>query len=204
MKALSSIFAIAILFVAGAAPALAAGNAVAGKEKSALCQGCHGETGNSASADFPKLAGQPHTYIFKQVTDFQNERRLNETMQPMAATVASLEDLHDIAAYFSSQKMGKNDGSFDAKKVKAGEDIFLNGNAANGVYGCVNCHGENGKGNQVFPRIGQQWKDYLVRQLKALKKGERANDRGGMMRDIAQKLSDQEIDNVTEFLASIK
>jgi cytochrome c553 len=204
MKALSSIFAVAILFTAGAAPVLAAGDAVAGKEKSALCQGCHGETGNSASADFPKLAGQPHTYIFKQVTDFQNERRLNETMQPMAATVASLEDLHDIAAYFSSQKMGKNDGSFDAKKVKAGEDIFLNGNAANGVYGCVNCHGENGKGNQVFPRIGQQWKDYLVRQLKALKKGERANDRGGMMRDIAQKLSDQEIDNVTEFLASIK
>ena len=204
MKALSSIFAVAILFAASAAPALAVGDPAAGKEKSALCQGCHGETGNSASSDFPKLAGQPHTYIFKQVTDFQHERRLNETMQPMAATVESLEDLHDIAAYFSSQKMVKNDGSFDAKKVKAGEDLFLNGNPTTGVYGCVNCHGENGKGNQVFPRIGQQWKDYLVRQLKALKKGERANDRGGMMRDIASKLSDQDIDNVTEYLAAIK
>jgi cytochrome c553 len=33
-----------------------AGDPVAGKEKSALCQGCHGENGNSTSADYPKLA----------------------------------------------------------------------------------------------------------------------------------------------------
>jgi cytochrome c553 len=202
MKALSSMVAVFALLFAGAV--FAEGNAALGKEKSALCQGCHGEIGNSGSDDFPKLAGQPHTYIFKQVTDFQNNRRINETMQPMAATVASLEDLHDIAAYFSSQKMVKNDGSFDAKKVKAGEEMFLNGNPAKEVYGCINCHGENGKGNQVFPRIGQQWKQYLVRQLKALRSGERANDRGGMMGDIAKKLTDHDIDDVTEYLASLK
>ena len=49
-----------------------AGDPVAGKEKSAMCQGCHGEDGNSAAPNFPKLSGQLASYIQKQIHDFQN------------------------------------------------------------------------------------------------------------------------------------
>src|SRR5450756_2499905 len=45
---------------------IGAGDPVAGKLKSAFCQGCHGEDGNSATSDFPKLAGQYAVYIQKQ------------------------------------------------------------------------------------------------------------------------------------------
>ena len=39
------------------APVWAAGDAQAGKLKTASCAGCHGQDGNSAIPSFPKLAG---------------------------------------------------------------------------------------------------------------------------------------------------
>ena len=38
-------------------PIMAAGDASAGKSKSAVCAACHGVDGNSPSDMFPKLAG---------------------------------------------------------------------------------------------------------------------------------------------------
>ena len=46
-----------------------AGDAAAGKAKSAACGGCHGFDGNSPLATYPKLAGQNEAYITKQVKD---------------------------------------------------------------------------------------------------------------------------------------
>ena len=80
------------------------GDPVAGKDKSAFCQGCHGEDGNSATGAFPKLAGQWSDYIQKQFREFQNGARVNETMTDMAASVSEFQDVFDIAAYFASQK----------------------------------------------------------------------------------------------------
>ncbi|MDH4276283.1 MAG: c-type cytochrome [Gammaproteobacteria bacterium] len=193
--------------------ALAAGDAAAGKGKSELCQSCHGEQGLSVNPECPNLAGQKPGYIYKQVTDFQKNLRNNDTMSPMAGMVTDMQDLKDIAAYFSSQKsMSQKEGSFgkssgDKKKVEAGKKLFLEGNSDSGVYGCVNCHGQDGRGkdatNQIFPIIGGQTKDYLVKQLMDLKAGTRTNDPAGMMGDIAKKLSEKEIDEVADYLSAM-
>ena len=168
------------------------GDPVAGKEKSALCQNCHGEDGNSATSDFPKLAGQYAIYIQKQIKDFQAGRRKNEIMTDMAATVTEEQDLLDISAYFASQQKMKG-----AKPVftKAGQRRFVSeGN------GCKTCHGINGKGlapNSPFaPVIGGQHKDYLIRQLKAFQTLTRDNDMSGMMSWVAQNMTDEEIEEV--------
>jgi len=182
----------------------AAGDPKAGKAKSELCQGCHGLDGNSVAPEFPNLAGQKAGYIVKQIKDFQRGHRVNDTMTGMAATVTSVGDLKDIAAYFSGQKMNKG-GSGKSGLVNKGKKIFTKGTPS-GAYGCINCHGTNGKGksdhNDVFPVIGGQHKVYLVSQLKAFRKGDRSNDPAGMMGDIAKKLSDKEIDAVTEYLST--
>lgn len=184
----------------------AGGNPKAGQTKSELCQGCHGADGNSATGEFPRLAGQKMGYIVKQIKDFQSGSRVNDTMTGMAATIASIEDLKDIASYFSSQKMAKSSSS-DASLVKKGEEIFINGNVNADVYGCVNCHGKDGKGksseNDVFPVIGGQHKEYLIKQLNDFRKGERKNDPAGMMGDIAKKLKDEEIKAVAEYLSTL-
>ena len=199
------VVAFAIAYPAQAALATV-GDPEAGRDKSALCQGCHGEDGMSPSGDFPRLAGQHAGYIRKQFSEFQKKIRTNnETMMEMSETVTDKQDLRDIAAYFANQKSMY--GEKTGKDVSVGKNIFLNGNPKTGLYGCVNCHGENGKGkspgNEVFPVIGGQHKDYLVKQLTELRAGERTNDPAGMMRNIASRLSDAEIDAVTDYLSEL-
>ena len=193
-----------IIFFAITSTASAVGDPVAGKDKSALCQGCHGEDGMSAAPNFPRLAGQYAGYIRKQIADFQARTRKDDTMEGMADTVTEKQDLEDIAAYFASQKIMKGDSSTNSFP---GKYLYINGNAATNLYGCTNCHGENGKGkspnNSVFPIIGGQHKDYLVKQLNDFRSGSRSNDPAGMMGDIAKKMTDVEIEAVSEYLAGL-
>ena len=206
---LISILGMMILMIlSSAAIAAKGGDATAGKEKAALCAGCHGDDGNSFVADFPRLAGQYESYIVKQVRDFQSGHRANnETMAGMAMTVASVEDAKDIGAYFHNQKMAKDPlEKINKKLADQGEQLFKNGNPSNGVYACINCHGERGKGKSKtisqFPVIGGQHRDYIIKNLTDFKAGRRSNDPAGMMSAIASKLSDNEIKAVAEYLSS--
>jgi cytochrome c553 len=181
---------------------MGSGNPVAGKEKSQLCQGCHGEEGISVEPQIPKLAGQYAGYIEKQVHDFQNGYRSNPIMNGMAATVDEA-DLPDIAAYFASRNKMKGDGSTNAH----GRNLFLNGDMTRMMVACVNCHGVNGKGktpdNPVFPVIGGQQKEYLRNQLTNFRQGDRANSPGGVMNIITQKLTNAEIEELVDYISGL-
>jgi cytochrome c553 len=185
------------------------GDPVAGADKAALCGGCHGSDGNSPDATFPRLAGQYAGYIVKQIKDFQKGVRANnDTMAGMAAMVASVQDAKDIGAYFSQQKMADEPlTTVDKKLAEKGKKIFHEGNPATGLYACVNCHGERGKGKapniSVFPRIGGQHRDYILKELSDFQAGTRSNDPAGMMSDIAKKLTDDEKKAVAEYLSSL-
>lgn len=176
------------------------GNPVAGKDKSQLCQGCHGEVGISIEGMAPKLAGQYAKYIEKQVHDFQSGVRIHEIMSAVAQTVTD-DDLVDIAAYFASQTKMKGDDH----KNELGEKLFLHGDMSRMMVACVNCHGVDGKGkspdNPVFPVIGGQHKDYLRGQLINFRDGDRGNSPGGVMNIIAQKLTDQELDALADYVS---
>ena len=185
------------------------GDPIAGKDKSAMCQGCHGEEGMSVNPMCPNLAGQFSRYIKKQIRDFQAERRNDPMMSPMAATVTDPQDLEDIAAYFASRKsMLGADSAATPEMLEKGKEIYLHGNSETGLYGCVNCHGDNGKGkssnNPMFPVIGGQLKDYVMKQLNDLRSGDRKNDPAHMMADIAKKMTDPEIEAVSEYISSLK
>ena len=91
-----------VLLLVCSAPVLA-GNAAAGKEKAKACAACHGADGNSASADFPKLAGQHADYIVKSLQGYKNGTRKNPVMAPMGSNL-SQRDMEDFAAYFSQQQ----------------------------------------------------------------------------------------------------
>lgn len=80
-----------------------AGNAAAGKEKSAACAACHGADGNSTTPDFPRLAGQNEDYIQVALTHYKNGKRKNAIMSGQVANL-SKQDMADLAAYFSSQQ----------------------------------------------------------------------------------------------------
>ena len=186
--------------------AQAAGDPVKGKDKAAACTGCHGEDGNSLAPNFPKLAGQYADYIVKQVNDFLQNKRADQIMSGMAATAGSAENLADIAAFFASQKMMKGVAVKSAKAAQ-GKTLYLKGDPKRAIYACVNCHGKNGKGasktNPFFPVIGGQHKGYLLKAIKDFKSKTRSNDPAGMMANIAVKLSDADIEAVSEYLAGL-
>ncbi len=179
------------------------GNAEAGKTKSATCAACHGADGNSVNPEWPKLAGQHPNYLLKQLMNFKNDERVNPSMSPMAKPLSD-QDMADLAAYYSSQVM--KSGEADQSKVALGEQIYKGGNNATGVAACAACHGPTGSGNPAanFPAINGQHAAYTKNQLNAFRKGERANDAGKMMRNIAAGMTDAEIEAVSEYIAGLQ
>lgn len=179
------------------------GNAEAGKTKSATCAACHGADGNSTNPEWPKLAGQHASYIMKQLANFKEDKRVNAIMSPMAKPLSE-QDVADLAAYFASQP--KKLGEADQSKVALGEQVYKGGNNATGVAACAACHGPTGTGNPAanFPALSGQQITYVKNQLNAFRKGERANDAGKMMQNVAAGMTDAEIDAVAEYIAGLK
>ena len=81
--------------------AIAAGDAAAGKAKSATCAACHGANGISNNDMWPNLAGQKQGYLVSQMIAFRDGARKNPMMAPMAANLSDA-DIADLAAYYSS------------------------------------------------------------------------------------------------------
>lgn len=181
---------------------LGGGDPVLGKQKSQLCQGCHGLRGYSLVTVIPKLAGQYGDYIVKQLRNFEAGTRSNQIMSAMSLTVDDV-DLADIGAYFSSQNK-MSGGNLDANPI--GKNLFLNGDPSRSILACVNCHGSNGKGRRswtsMFPVIGGQHKDYLRVQLNNFRNGFRTNSAVGIMNKMAEHLTDEEIEGLVEYLST--
>ena len=180
----------------------AAGDASKGKVLSATCAACHGADGNSANPQWPKLAGQHAAYIEKQLTDFHDQKRKDATMSAMAAPLTP-ENIKDLAAYFSSQNAKPGAGKEDL--VEQGKITYKGGNLTSKVTACAACHGPTGMGNPAagYPRLSGQHSAYVTKQLKDFKNGVRSNDSSSIMRDIAKRMTDDEIAAVAEYIAGL-
>jgi len=192
--------ALCVLLVGASANAAVAGDAEAGKEKSAMCQGCHGEDGNSFSPDWPSLAGQVPKYLSKQLRDFQSGARKDDTMTSMVEGLSE-EDIADIVAYFSSQKAKADEGEGNSK----GRKLYVGGNRYTNVPPCAGCHGPNAVGNGPagFPRLAGQKAGYIVKALTDFRSEVRTNDVNGTMQGVAAKMSDKDIAAVAAYLSTL-
>ena len=185
-----------------ASMAWAAGDPVIGKQKAALCIGCHGVDGNSTNPDWPSLAGQHAEYLTKQVNDFKSKARKDGTMNAMVGSLSD-EDTANISAFFASNKakvVGADKGS-----VELGKKIYRGGIAKRGVAACASCHGPSGAGNPAakFPALSGQHAKYTAKALNDFASGARSNDAASMMRDVAGKLKANEIKAVSEYIAGL-
>ena len=216
-KLFAALLSLGLASMAQAAP-LPKGDATAGQTKAAACGACHGADGNNPGG-FPRLAGQNAKYTIKQLQDFKAGKRVNPTMQGMAAPLSE-QDMADIAAYYAEQKA--SNGAAKADLAKKGEKIYRGGNAKTKLAACSGCHNPAGKGNALagFPRLGGQHADYIKAQLTAFRAAgrndsvadpaqKRVNDAAkpgelGPMQMVAAKLSDEEIEAVSSFLAGLR
>lgn len=181
------------------------GDTEKGKTLSASCAACHGADGNSTNPEWPKLAGQSESYLIKQLTEYRNDKRKNAVMSSMAKAIESDEDVLHLAAYYSNSS-GTPGKAKDVALMSEGESIYRGGIVEAGVAACSACHGPTGSGNPAakFPRVSGQHAKYALMQLQAFKSGERNNDTGKMMRNMAKKMSTAQMEAVSEYMAGLR
>lgn len=166
-----------------------------------VCAACHTPTGNSVITLNPKLASQHPEYLEKQLTEFKSGKRANAVMSGMASGLSD-EDIKNLAAYFSSQKLTLGQAKTNGKD-SLGEKIYRGGIAATNVPACAACHGATGAGlPKQFPRLGGQHSDYTLAQLRTFRTGERAN--APMMMTIAAKMTDAEMAAVADYIQGLQ
>ena len=196
------LYAFASLLLVTATKLMAEGDPVAGKQKTLTCTACHGPDGNSTTPMWPKLAGQHAEYTSKQLMDFKNGKRENALMAPMTASMND-QDIEDIAAYYASQQ--PTIGLTNPEYLELGERLYRAGDRKTGLAACMACHGPNGAGNPAakYPLLSGQHADYTATQLKAFKAESRNNDDNNIMRSIAGKMNNKEIEAVSEYIQGL-
>jgi cytochrome c553 len=175
-----------------------------GQAAAITCAACHGGDGNSAIAINPSLAGQHAQYITKQLMNFKSGERNNAIMKGMVAVLATDEDMKNVAAYYAAQKPRPGIAR-DQALVDAGQKIYRGGDVVTGIPACAGCHSPSGAGIPAqYPRLAGQMKEYTLAQLRAFRAGERANDNAAMMRTIAGKLSDKQMEALAEYVSGLQ
>lgn len=165
------------------------------------CIACHGAAGNSTIAQNPKLAGQHGAYIHKQLLDFKTPGRNNPIMTGIAKALTE-QDIADLIAYLAKQKPTPGAAKNPAT-VELGKKIYRGGIAEKSVPACASCHSANGAGIPTqFPRLAGQHQEYIATELTNFRSGARKNNEP--MSQIASRMSDAEIQAVSDYVAGLK
>ena len=204
MLRLLALSALSVVVGTAAAQNAARGQRIAGQ----VCAACHAADGNSVAPTNPKIAGQFAEYLKKQLGDFKAQQdkkpaRDNPIMTPMASNLSD-EDIQSVAAYYASQKL-RPASAADKDLAALGQKIWRGGIAASNVPACGGCHGPAGAGIPVqYPRLAGQFAEYVAAQLKGFKDGARSNDPNGVMRGVAARMTDREIQAVAQYAAGLR
>lgn len=197
-------FLLGSLLFIGSTAATAADDAIAGQAKSAICTACHGQDGNGVDGLplQPRLAGQHAEYIAKQIKEYKSGTRKNLIMAPMVAALSD-EDISDLSAYYESLKGVTGDSNPD--RWDLGQRLYRAGDSESGLAACMACHGPSGKGNPAanYPSLTGQFSTYTAAQLKAFKSEERDNDLNAVMRSIAARMTNDEIEAVADYIEGL-
>jgi cytochrome c553 len=168
------------------------------------CMWCHGTSAQGVSTA-PRLAGQRHQYIEKQLAGLHQHTRDNPfSRQYMWGAVAALSprSVHELANYFSTLPPRPADDG-DPGLVATGKTTYELGIPDSNVVSCLVCHGPNAEGVRDIPRLGGLAYSYLKRRLAQWGEGYHAAGSYPMPR-VARSLSPNEIDALASYLSFIK
>jgi len=187
--------------------AAASGDPAAGESQTVVCAACHGSDGATGiDPSYPNLAGQNERYLATQLELIRDGGR-NIPLMAGQLIGKSDQDLANLAAYYAGlpNKVGQVSGG--EEELARAEQIYRGGIADKGVAACTACHSPSGNGNSAagYPDIGGQPNVYTIAQLTAYREGERRTDDpyGGMMRGVAQGLTDKEIALLADYIQGL-
>lgn len=170
-----------------------------------VCSNCHGLTGVAVSPNFPNLAGQVEAYVVAQLKEFKSHSRQDpagfEYMWGLSRSLTE-DQITGLAAYYVRQPAARQSVEGDPTRLAPGQSIFSSGVADKGVPACASCHGDQGQGNAIFPRIAGQHADYLVKQLIVFQRTDERPE-GSIMKTVAHELTGQNILDVAAYLQAL-
>jgi len=180
----------------------ARGQALAG---SAACTSCHGPKGVSTTPNFPRLAGQHPSYLTGQLMIFRAGIRKSQIMNRVAAKLSD-QDISDLVAYFSAQKVSGAWNGQDPALAGEGAKLFAVGAPERGVIACAVCHGNAGQGNNELQiaLVRHQSPAYTVDVLHEFQGlGTNGTPYSTAMYLEAKPLSDHELQALAAYIASM-
>ena len=206
MKGKFAVFAMCML-LSGIAPgqSLVDGSVDVGRAKAITCGACHGPDGNSVNPVWPSIAGQHPAYIVEQLQAFKSGTRTEPLMLGQAMLLSD-QDMRDLAVYFSMQQTATKVIA-DPATLDRGQRLYRGGNRENQTPACIACHGPNGRGNPAasYPSLKGQYAAYIAKQLRNYASGARRSDgTRRIMRDIAAKLSEEDIVAVSSYVQGLQ
>jgi len=160
------------------------------------CAICHGPTGVSR-ADSPNLAGEYPSVIYKELKDFQTGARVNAVMSPFALGLSE-QDMIDLASYYAYLPRLP---AYHPGAPLPLPRIVINGAPLRGIAPCGSCHGA------LDNKVGSPWLEgqsavYVKSQLEAFALNDRRNDISEQMRNIARRMTPEEIEEAAQYYAS--
>jgi cytochrome c553 len=195
---------LALSLPSAAAPPRAIPDSMA--ERVLACVACHGDEGRATSEGyFPRIAGKPAGYIYNQLVNFRDGKRVNPMMTYL---VDNLPDayLRDIAAHFSALSppyAAPPAGNATAAQLARGRVLARQGDAARKLPACADCHGDALTGvAPAVPGLLGLPRDYLASQLGAWQNKSRRAATPDCMAEVVARLSADDIAAATAWLSS--
>jgi cytochrome c553 len=160
---------------------------------------------------WPNIAGQNANYIVAQLKAFQvgeNDAPAlrSDPLMTSMATLLSDEDIRDLAVYFEGLPAAANSVA-DADSVARAQALYRGGNNESKAAACLACHGPGGRGNPAatYPGLNGQHAAYTAKQLRDYASGTRKSDgKTRIMRDIAGRLSEEDIEAIASYVQGLK
>lgn len=175
-------------------------------QRVAACTACHGKDGRASNDGFyPRIAGKPEGYLYNQLSNFRDGRRQYPQMTYLLDHLSDAY-LHEIAAYFSQQHPpypAPQAADVSAAVLERGRLLVTQGDSSKKIPACVACHGQTLTGVAPgIPGLIGLPRDYINSQFGAWRNGVRKAKAPDCMALITQKLSLEDIQAASSWLAA--
>jgi cytochrome c553 len=101
---LAAVLAAALSTAQAMAQGAPAGDAAKGRDKTQMCQGCHGidgwRTAYPEVYSVPRIGGQHEAYLVRALQAYKSGERSHPSMRAIAASLSD-QDMADLAAYYA-------------------------------------------------------------------------------------------------------
>jgi cytochrome c553 len=136
--------------------------------QAASCDGCHGAAAQAAP-QAPRLNGQTREYLAARLNELRNPG--NQTVSAIHAMLGPVRQVSDatkqaLAGYYAAQAPTPPAAGAGAERSR-GAILYARGDGTR-LPACAGCHGAQGEGAGINPRLAGQHAAYLQDQMEAL------------------------------------